>query len=236
MPNKNPPKHEPPPKPFPKDYWDAPEALPKGDVSPDQTYHAVGWALSGWETAEIILANIFLIMSECETQNSYNAVRRAFGSIESSAGRRKALEATAEIYFGHAWTNQLVKKTFGDASRRRDEIAHGVVIPIAINSEPMGSFLFPPEYNTQRTHAYMNNLIDPLAFMRGKYRYTAPQIMEIGAKFSALRLRLLNYVFKIKKVNGSPAQLWYYQIKDQPQETIDAFCHQYQVAWSELIP
>ena len=80
-------------------------ASDRGDNAVDPIYHAVGFALSQWETAEVMLVDLFLTMCECENSNSYNPVRRAFGSFESSGGRRKALEEAAEVYFGQYWTD-----------------------------------------------------------------------------------------------------------------------------------
>jgi hypothetical protein len=148
---------------FPKDFWNHPEKFADvGDPDIDQIHLEVGRALSAWERADNTIAHIFLILSECETANSYNAVRRAFGSIESSSGRRRALEASAEIYFGHFWAEKYKVKrriselmtAFEAGSRRRDEIAHGCATFIVSNDKPLGAFLFPPRYNTQRTHAF----------------------------------------------------------------------------------
>jgi hypothetical protein len=187
----------------------------KGDSTQDVIFHAVGLALTQWETAENALATLFLVVSESENANTIHALRRAFGSIESGAARRKALEAAAEVYFGSSWTNNAVRvpfrnliDSFASGSHRRDEIAHGMAVPVTIDGKEMGAFLFPAEYNTQRTFTSVGDMtIDPLAFMRGKYRYTAANIHEFVTKFGQLRDAIYGYIPSIRRVGGTPAQV-----------------------------
>jgi len=199
---------------FTKPYWDRPVPSPgeAGDASADPIFHAVGMALSTWESAECALATLFQVMSRAETANAHNAVRRAFGSIESSAGRRKALEAAAEVYFAPDWENPVVKKpfkglmlAFEEGSKRRDEIAHGMAYGVTSNNNHMGSFLFPAEYNTQRTTPWMSNRDDPFAFTRAKYRYTSTMIHGLVKKFGELHGKVYEYISAIRMVNGVPA-------------------------------
>jgi hypothetical protein len=206
---------EPAPGLFPKDYLARPkiDSKARGDATPDEIFHAVGLALTQSESAECALAMLFQVLSGAEPAGAFHALRRAFGSIEHSAGRRKALEATAEIYFGAYWANPLIKKPFNAfikaferGSSRRDEIAHGMAYSVVINNEQMGAFLFPAEYNTQRTFPFAGSVADdPLAFSRAKYRYTAAIIRNFANAFGDLRTKVWEYIRSIKKVGGVPA-------------------------------
>jgi len=69
----------------------------------------------------------------------------------------------------------------------------------------MGSFLFPAEYNTQRTTPWMSNRDDPFAFTRAKYRYTSTMIHGLVKKFGELHGKVYEYISAIRMVNGVPA-------------------------------
>jgi hypothetical protein len=200
---------------------------------------------SAWESAEGALAYAFLVFSECETPNSYNAVRRAFGSIESSGGRRRAIEAAAEIYFGASWPIPVIKNRFKElmtafenASRRRDEIAHGITTSISVDNKNKGAFLFPPGYNTQRTHAYFHMPGEETTYMSEKFRYTSQDIRTFRLKFSDLAQKTINYVPKIKKMHGVPAMLWGDNLKTQgmSDERLMDFCKQNGLKLEDLSP
>jgi len=197
---------------FPKGHWDRPVPEPRGDHNADAIFHAVGSALTAWENAECALAMLFQVMSRAETPNAHNALRRAFGSIESGAGRRKALEATAEIYFAPYWEDPKVKKPFKAlmtafelGSQRRDEIAHGMAYSVAGDNHDLGAFLFPSEYNTQRTFPWMTSGDDPFGFTRARYRYTSTMIRGFAIKFGELWGAVIDYIPTIAMVNGTPA-------------------------------
>lgn len=96
-------------------------------------YQAVGHALTMWELTDQALANIFIAMTSCDSMPSYLAVKRAYGSIHGNAGRRAAVEAAAEVHFSPYWDNKEVWQSVTNivnaiqwASKRRDDIAHGV--------------------------------------------------------------------------------------------------------------
>jgi hypothetical protein len=103
----------------------------RGDVQSATVHEAVGYALSNWELMEEKLAELYLALAGAPN----DPVRRAFGSIESNSGRRKAIEAAAEAYFGRYWEDDEVRRAFRVlikavewAAKRRDDIAHGIVL------------------------------------------------------------------------------------------------------------
>ena len=85
-------------------YWKESDPKQMGDDEVEEIYVCVGAALTVWENLEANLAALFMMFVQCKAEtNTYKAVSRAYGSIESSAGRRKALAAAANVYFGKDW-------------------------------------------------------------------------------------------------------------------------------------
>jgi hypothetical protein len=195
---------------FAEAYWKRPDPRDKGDASPDAIAMAVGHTLSKWELADQALSKLFLQFCEVSGPVTYNAVRRAYGSIESNSGRRNAVLDAAEVYFGAYWTNKFIQQSVKDiinavqwASKRRDDIAHGVIWGnLILDGVHYGSFLMPPDYNTGRSHAFMEDSTDPLRFTRAKYRYTSADISPFFEKFSFLRNEIDGYIGVIRRVDG----------------------------------
>jgi len=192
---------------FTEAFWKRPEPSSKGDSDGNTICQAVGRALSAWEEAEGALADLFCFVTRATSDAaSYRAVYRAYGAIHTSAGRREAITAAAEVHFSPYWDK--IKKSFtgvldavGQASKRRDDIAHGVVRSYVVNNEDFGAFLTPPEYNQGRTHAQMQGS-EPLDFLRARYRYTSADIMGIAAKFRKLHFAVRDYSFKVMFRDG----------------------------------
>jgi hypothetical protein len=195
---------------FTERYWDRQTPSERGDPNGDIIAQAVGYALSSWESADQALAHLFIQLTECTTTNTFSAIRRAYGSIESNSGRRNAVTAAAEVYFGQHWQDKLVRQPFTDiinavqwASKRRDDVAHGVIFSsITVDDTHYGAFLLPPEYNTGRTFAYIGDSADPLRIMRAKYRYTSANIREWQSKFSELAEAILIYTASLRGEEG----------------------------------
>jgi hypothetical protein len=191
---------------FSESYWKRPDSKNKGDENAHKIYEDVGFALTCWELMEEELATLYLALVGA-TKASNDPVRRAFGSIESNSGRRKAIDAAAEAYFGQHWDNKIVKRAFsnvtesvGWASKRRDDIAHGIVLGQVIDGVRYGSFLFPPDYNTLRTNLYVDTVGgDPLAHTMTKFRFTAEQIRAFGFKFKELKDAIFSHMALIRK-------------------------------------
>lgn len=176
-----------------KDYYDRPKhLLTIGDANADHIYTAVGKALNQFEKLEQRLANLFVALCEGRL-DSASPIRRAYGAIENSTLRRAAIEHAAEVHFGQAWEVDKIRKSFlrllecvSFASRRRDDIAHGIVQHIRVDSTDYGSFLFPPYYNSARTSPYV--LGDgPPNFGLSDFRYTSAQINEFERRFGQLK-------------------------------------------------
>jgi hypothetical protein len=177
-------------------YWSRPAAKAKGDATVDPVYRAVGRALSQWEMLEQNLANLFLVVCECPN-HSANPVRRAFGAIENGTLRRAAIREAAMCHFGQHWDIPAVQKSFGAlieavsfASKRRDDIAHGIVQQIGLDRIDYGAFLFPQYYNSARTKPYIvvgDGPPTPPDFRFMDYRFTSSDILEFEKRFGDLK-------------------------------------------------
>jgi hypothetical protein len=189
-----------------KDFWERPPIRDKGDADAKQIFEAVGFAITFWEIAEQELATIYQLLLE----TSSHAAARAYGAIESNSGRRKVIEAAAEPFFGQFWNDTKVKRSFlalidciAWAARRRDDIAHGITMSFAIDNKELGAFLIPPNYNTGRTTAFINNPeTDVLAFTRAKYRFVSADIQTLGQKFQELQRLMFQYQTLLVKREG----------------------------------
>jgi hypothetical protein len=208
---------------FTEQYWKRPKQSPKGDDSQEPIYKAVGHALSNWEEADQALADLFLIFT-CNASKGQppeqvrNAVRRAYGSIISNSGRRLAVEAAAEVYFS-PWEDfkKQIRKSLMEvlnvvqwASRLRDDIAHGIVWPFmtvevrdsearTTKTERLGCFLMPPEYKTDRTHAYPRGGGHPTEMLKAEYCFTSKNIEQIAFNFIAVRAVIQRYEGDVTK-------------------------------------
>jgi hypothetical protein len=207
------PKQEIPPL-FPPGYWDRPEPRAKGDATVQPIQIAVGQALSVWEYLEDELSYLCILFADIqENGKGSRAVYRLFGSIESSIGRRKALEALAEIYFWPHFKDDIksrfkqLMEAVSDASGRRADIAHGMVVDHHFESregEAIGAFLLPAGYNTKRNKPFRDDLEDieahiylenyPFNTMLGHYRYTSEDIKGFTLKFRELHGKIAEYM------------------------------------------
>lgn len=192
-------------------YWKRVESASESTDTQEQIFMAVGAALSDWESAESALATLYAVLCDADG-TSYSAIIRTFGSVTSSGTRRNIIEATAEIYFGGHWNDQRIKKrlvglltAFGEASRRRDEFAHGQAYGFSLNGKHLGVFLFPSQYIASRNHAFPVPVDgDPFSSLPAKYRYTASEIHDFARKFRELRDAVFQLTIAIRRIGGTP--------------------------------
>jgi hypothetical protein len=195
---------------FPPGYWDRPFSQAVGDKEAESIHAAVGAALSAREMAEEALASLCLLLAETTNQKALLAIKQIFGSIESSAGRRNALHRLYEVYF-HPHQDEKVFKTpfkqlmeaFSDGSKRRDDIAHGVVVLVRRGSDDQ-FFLVPSGYNSGRNFPFKPAAADEFPFnvMKGKYRYSSKEIGAFRTQFEALQHQTIEYAMSVQKVDG----------------------------------
>lgn len=146
------------------------------------------------------LAKMCVIFSGTpENGRANSGIRRLFGSIESSGARRNALRYMAEIHFGDGDDGRQMKNKLNSllagiskASKRRDDLAHGVVASFSGGKRPIGSFLLPSSYNSERNKPFFKGSeIDheadfPWHILPGEYRYNSSDIDDIRVKFEQL--------------------------------------------------
>lgn len=194
--------------------WKREKSPDRSPSDQDQIFLTVGMTTSAWEGVESALAGLIIYMSDSSDLWMQQTVRRVFGSIESSSGRRNAFLNIAEVYFREYWPE--LRKDFkamcdglSEAAKRRDEIVHGQVSTLFIEDDPRGAFLFPTEYNTARNTMYpFQPDPDPkIVFGPGKYCYTHAMILRIAARFQKLENSLRSVAPKLRKINGVPAVL-----------------------------
>src|SRR6266566_10008970 len=140
-------------------YWEAPPKSRVGDTDPTQIYLNVGVALSNWANVEGIFAMLFTLFIDARTRGA----ARVFGSIGGLMGKVDALKAaTGAAFFqrgvsledGKDWN--LLLEHYREATSRRNEIAHGMVMGYRIEDEERGSFLVPA-YNTKKSNPFWMN-------------------------------------------------------------------------------
>lgn len=169
---------------------------PKGNPVARDVFLAVGLALSQWEHAETSLATIFSMLMRPTGGN--HIPFRAFGGIFSSGTRRELIEYGAEAYFTtllYGCDKEIVRsgtkihgdlktflRLFGDASRRRDEIAHGVVMSDFVTPQNLnpGYFLVPALYASRKTG---------LPMFKPEYRLSAKELNRYSKLFGLLSNR-----------------------------------------------
>lgn len=170
-------------------YWETPTPKAVGN-SPSTIFAAMGKALSAWEMLEfyVLLLYEYLIKSHTE------ATRRGFGVIESSRERRNVVREVAKCFFLQHKVSEADRSSFrallnhiDEASKRRNEIAHGIAITVKIENDDRGTFLCPAMYNAKkRGSAYEITFDDEFGFMQVAYRYNLADIARFTERFGVL--------------------------------------------------
>jgi hypothetical protein len=203
---------------FPKKYWDRPTPAAHGDANADVLFAAVGAALTCWERIEAELASLYLRFSEATSGRSREIAQRTYGIIAFNPGRVLAVRSAAEIYYENFWNSvqkELIHllENVGDASHRRDDIAHGHVISFRADQLYRGFFLIPPEYNSRMVFPWIPQTGEPLDTLRSKYRYTSAEIRSFAEKFEFLRRRVQEYLMSVPvKTDGHFPNEWMAEI------------------------
>jgi hypothetical protein len=185
-------------------YWNAPPTNLDGSPNADLVYLSVGRALSEWEFAETMFASLFAELVEGES----DAAKRVYGNMTSTATKRAAIEAAAEIYAsrhpkGYSKEHlKLLLAHYVSASGRRNEIAHGSVEKFDIDGKDHGFFLCPAMYNTKKNEAKTlefwqrvaeMNSSNPFMVFGQLYRYTHTEIQQFAEKFKALGIQAFGF-------------------------------------------
>jgi hypothetical protein len=172
------------PDPFTK-----PILATKGDSNSQDTYAAVGAALSSWETSGTMFGALYGAFVKPTGANTI--ALRAYGAILAPSSRHDMITEAAEAYFagvGDAALHERVKKLlklYRSASARRNEIAHGVVMG---RGKPLKFFLVPGIFASRKRE---------LDMVTTKYQLSSVEINQYTRHFAQLTSRavpLLNDV------------------------------------------
>jgi hypothetical protein len=172
-----------------KPYWAAPPKSLVGDADQSLIYLNVGMALSKWGNVEGIFAMLFTLFIDARTLGA----ARVFGSIGGLMGKVDALKAATGAAFFQRGVSaddqrdwKLLLEHYREATDRRNEIAHGMVMGYQIEDEERGSFLVPV-YNTKKSNPFwMNEQAHDFLDRLGQYRYTSGDIAYLSDKFRQL--------------------------------------------------
>jgi hypothetical protein len=171
------------PNPFKKSVYSE-----NGDEVARELYVSVGYALTQWELSESSLGTLFAAFVKPTGGN--HIPYRAFGNLLSSGSRRDMVLEAAETYFTYFPNEELfdkIEKTmrlYSDGSRRRDQIAHGVVMgdTVSINPPKFIYFLRPSFYASRN--------LAVLPPFKSRYRLGSKDIDRYAECFGQLGLRV----------------------------------------------
>jgi hypothetical protein len=176
-------------------------------------YTDVGLALDRWEHCETSFGILYSALIETEGGN--HILMRSFGAITASKTKRDMIWAGADAFFTYYKNADLKKQTrhllnlYFDASSRRNEIAHAMVMgdlrhKIVDNKAvplPTIWFLVPPTFATRKQE---------VLFGKPKFRYSTREISHFTKCFEELSSRGSKLAQLIRAFRAS--------LRDKPQQ------------------
>ena len=169
-----------------------------GDSSADTIYIEIGRALTQWETLESELASIYAHLLADGFDARFLAAASAFGEISGSSNRLEMLRRVVAVVFSSPPMDALEEiqaeisdllKDVQNYARRRNAIAHGVVIDLSINNGPSASFLVPAGYMARKQHS-------PMSFSP-KFMFNSSTVASSMFRFIELRRRATDIHVKL---------------------------------------
>lgn len=187
-----------------KNAWAIADTPSAGDLTEDDLYASIGRSLTCWEKAEGGLAELFGMI--VTSGRDSRAAERAYGTLGAFRARIELLEEAARIFIANDPSKKTLIEVFkelrtlyGNAISRRNEIAHGIVIPYNYLCymfgdpfrEAPGYCLISAEYNTSKR--YYDN--------KSKYVYTTGAIDRYAALFDEVTISARSLFAHIRKNN-----------------------------------
>ena len=197
--------------------WNPPALSEQGSPTAEDLYLSVGRVLSTWERVEMMLAKLFGLLVE----GNADAAERAYGTLPGSTGRAGMIREAAMIYAQRRVglfpldEVKLLLKHYRDASERRAEVAHGMVMSINIGEESRGFFLVPAVYRSQqnerKTFDFWEKVqaeqgSNPFAVFGFKFRYTHADLDGLNSLFNEL-FAMVNGIWAEQFTMGIHAQM-----------------------------
>jgi hypothetical protein len=158
----------------------------EGNFNAADVYTSVGFALSQWETSETQLGALCTVLMKPKGGN--HVAYRAFGGVLASGSRRDMIIAAANAYFSilpNSDLSQSIKRLMGiysEASRRRDEIAHGVVMGTPLMPNVSTLFFLVPSFYASKKHAPMPSFETTYRFGSKDLDHYAKCFAELGSR------------------------------------------------------
>ena len=195
-----------------------PPPIRGGDTEEAPLYTQVGRALSAWEAMEDIVARLFSALVGDRVALMASPATRAYGTVATFRGRKEMVSAAAQSYFfekehkGRLAEIKSFLNSCSDWSARRNEIAHGVVRQIILETHPLFQeeltdltyYLIPANYNSNKVRliprdlsikqkkgqserdaikSYIENFLQNGV---GKYKYNSQQVSYYADGFAKL--------------------------------------------------
>lgn len=156
---------------------------PNGDKSKTPIFTAVGQALNSWEHVEGQIASLYGAL--LGTSIPIGAIR-AYGAIATFNARQSMVNAASAALFHHRKNDALrdavkyiLENVCKDASARRNEIAHGIVIKRAGRGGSSGGYFL--------TAGLYSSLKRDISF-EAKYEYSSRQIKIYAQLFDKISI------------------------------------------------
>jgi hypothetical protein len=157
-----------------------PKEMPRiGDDRKDKIHLAVGRAVHQWEVVEHHLGSLFSALLGSSVPIG---ALRAYGAMTGFGMRQQILLHAASVMFHYhknkelkSEFNTLIMNVLGNASQRRNDFAHGLVIKEY--KRDRGRYFLVPSYHSAK-HRSIDSEPD--------YQYTAKEIAKFTKKFKLL--------------------------------------------------
>ena len=195
-------KTRPPPTPKGSKPWDMPSLPKRGDRLRDDTFIAVGRALSQWEHFEGEIGLIYGILAGPLRETS--PAIRAYGSVSSFSTRIDMINEASKAFFlriNPSIENEI-KRLLDDAKQfatRRNEIAHGIVQPYYSRGQTQSGYaLGPSRFATRKQILSWDGM---LGSVDGMYAYTSRELENLYTNFGVLTERAMELHLALQTIS-----------------------------------
>jgi hypothetical protein len=193
------------------DYWERGSKSNAGEPFASVIQIGVGHALTNWEHVENAVSMLFSQFTESSTI----AAARAYGTIIGARARHSAVSAAMDVFFDirkqrnkkdretcnliikHKEAATLLLTNYLTASKRRNDIAHGICWELSRNESVSirSWFLVPATYNTPHSSHWIEDDFKWHAATGGRLRDAQHTIT-----FNKMYYKNADYVFATKEI------------------------------------
>ena len=192
------------------DYWERGSKSMAGDPFASVIQLGVGHALTNWEHLENSVAVLFSLF----TESGSIAAIRAYGTIIGARARHAAVSEAMDVFFdirkqqhkkdrsiydtlvSHKNAATILLANYLSASKRRNDIAHGVCWELSVvKSDTRSWFLVPPTYNSAHSSHWIEDDFKWQAATGGQLRDPEQTIT-----YNKMYRKNADYVFSTKEI------------------------------------